>query len=91
MRGDLLESGSGCIELRCGVWGFPAAGEELFIQYQDVASNTSLLLRYGFVEGAHNRDDGVRVFLPWDQTTSEEKKNKQLELMTVRTLGHTCL
>lgn len=85
VRGDLL-SGSGCIEIRCCLWAFPTAGEELCIQYQDSANNTSLLLRYGFVEG-HNQDDCVRVFIPWDQTISEGRKIKQRELLAVR--AHT--
>lgn len=51
-----------------------------------MASNSSLLLRYGFVEAGHSQDDAVRVFVPWEQNSSEGKRNKQLELMDVRAL-----
>jgi hypothetical protein len=82
VRGDLTR-GSGCIELRCGLWSFPSAGEELCIRYQEDASNTSMLLRYGFVEG-HNHADRLRVSVPWDRTSPESKRSKQLDLLKVR-------
>lgn len=79
--GDLL-SGSGCVELRCGLWAFPSAGQELCIRYQDHAGNTSLLLRYGFIEG-RNQDDRVRIDIPWEPSVSERQKSKKIENLSV--------